>query len=120
MVDNTYLDIARAITLEDRQIEYGSPIVNFLRTAIRWSMWLEIAVTPYDVAVMMMDMKIARENETHKSDNLIDTIGYASCIDRMDEAMKSIGYHNGIKTFIEDEWNLARLSALLDTVSVRF
>lgn len=105
----SYLDQAREVTLESRQVEYGHPLINFLNIALRWSLWKKVVFTPYDVAMMMTDTKIARQQHTHKEDNLVDGIGYLSCVDRMDEYMLRLGYWKGIRTFIEEDWDLERL-----------
>lgn len=114
-MDSSYLDQAKAVTLQSRQAEYGHPLVNFLRTAIRWSLWLKTNVTPYDVAMMMTEMKMARQEHLHKEDNMVDAIGYISCVDRMDAFMQELGYFNGIRTFIDerDEWDVPRMFFLL-------
>lgn len=98
-VRKPWLDIARAITSSERQRDYGRPLLNFVRIALRWSNWLERFISPVDVAVMMMDTKIARQQNTPKDDNMIDVIGYAACIDDMDRELRERGCSEGIKVF---------------------
>ena len=93
-------DRAKAITLQSREDEYGHPLINFLRIALRWSNWLGVKVTPADVAFMMIDTKLARENHVHKLDNIDDIVGYASCWERIDNYMRDeLGYESGCGAF---------------------
>ena len=60
----------------DRQASYGSPAENFSRIADLWSAYLGKAVTAKDVAICMALLKLAREANRHKVDNLLDAVGY--------------------------------------------
>lgn len=86
-----WLDKAKEITQNSRQDEYGHPLINFLRTALVWSVYWERTITPFDVAMAMDLMKTAREIHVHKEDNLVDKIGYISCIDQMAQYVESRG-----------------------------
>jgi hypothetical protein len=68
-------------TIEERQKVYGSPKENFEHIAKRWSLLLGITVTPAQVGLMMLDLKIARlqKNPGHY-DSLVDVAGYAACL----------------------------------------
>lgn len=59
-----------------RSKSYGAPDENMKRTAALWSAYLGVSVTPADVAMCMVLVKVARESKTHKRDNLVDGIGY--------------------------------------------
>lgn len=77
------LDIVAEITSGDRRRDYGRPLLNHARIALIWSTYLEKTIRPMDVAWMMNGLKLAREIETSKYDNLIDSMGYMVCIDDM-------------------------------------
>ena len=65
----------------DRQAAYAHPSVNFSRIAALWSPILGIEVTPEQVALCSVQIKIAREIHAHKADNVVDAIGYLLCLD---------------------------------------
>jgi hypothetical protein len=65
----------------DRQAAYGHPSRNFQETADLWSVVLGIQVTPEQVALCMVQVKIARELHNSKRDNLVDAIGYLLAYD---------------------------------------
>ena len=78
------LDNAKEYVTRDRASAYGQPEDNFKAIA---DIWTAQGVTvdgrgvqPYDVALMMIGMKIARlrHNPTHE-DSWTDTAGYAAC-----------------------------------------
>ena len=62
-----------------RQENYGSPENNFQRIANFWSHYLCKQISPADVAVMMVLMKVARlQNNINHEDSWIDICGYAA------------------------------------------
>lgn len=71
------LDTASGLIHGDRT-RYGPPKVNFQRIADRWSQVLKVepAIEPWQVAVMLTDLKISRLCEGFHDDSLIDAIGY--------------------------------------------
>ena len=83
----TLVEAAKA--MEDRQHVYGSPLSNFERIARRWRVHLanrfnvaesEIPLTAQDVSVMMVDVKLARLEQTpDHHDSWVDVAGYAGC-----------------------------------------
>ena len=60
----------------ERQQDYGSPAASFARIAALWSAYLGREVSPKDVCMCMALLKIAREANSHKRDNLLDAAGY--------------------------------------------
>lgn len=86
----TILDEAARLTSEDRRKEYGHPNESFHRIAKFWSVVLGIDVTPDQVALCMITVKIAREMNGHKPDSLIDIAGYARTIEMMHEEAKPV------------------------------
>lgn len=71
-------------TIFQRQGSYDKPENNFIRIADFWNTYLksrpeQTDLTPKDVALMMVLLKIARELYSHKTDNLVDGAGYLQC-----------------------------------------
>lgn len=60
-----------------RQQSYGHPYADFSRTAALWSAILGVDVEPEQVALCMIAVKLSRECNAHKRDNLVDIAGYA-------------------------------------------
>jgi hypothetical protein len=73
------LDEAKRIVCGDRDQQYGKPEDNFETIAKLWSYYLTYPISKGDVAMMMILLKVAREGEKHKHDNLVDIAGYAAC-----------------------------------------
>jgi hypothetical protein len=63
----------------DRDQQYGAPLLNFTKIAEYWKTYKGIEFSPKDVAVMMTLVKIARISSGQaKPDNWIDGCGYLS------------------------------------------
>ena len=75
------LCIADSLTGGDRQQSYGHPAVDFDRTARFWSALFGIDVRPEQVGLAMVLLKVSREVNRHKDDNLIDMAGYVRTIE---------------------------------------
>lgn len=81
---------AHAAVYGDRQSDYGHPRANFTRTAQLWTIILQdkltdgAYITPEDVGMAMLQVKVARQMETPKRDNLVDMAGYAVTLDRLE------------------------------------
>jgi hypothetical protein len=73
-------------TLEEREKEYIAPKVLFAEIAKRWSSVLDIEVLPSQVALCMLDLKIARLtfNLSH-ADSIRDIAGYAAILSEINE-----------------------------------
>ena len=65
----------------DRGEAYGHPLDDFARTARMWGAILGVRITPEQVALCMICLKISRECNEHKEDNLIDGAGYFGTIE---------------------------------------
>jgi len=85
-----------SIAVSARPSAYGSPEDNFRRIADRWSLYLNErfgleALTTADVAVMMIDLKLARlTHAPAHEDSWVDVAGYAACgVEITTEAQKS-------------------------------
>jgi len=64
----------------ERQSDYGHPYDDFSRTAKLWSAILDIPISPEQVALCMVAVKLSREVHKHKKDNLVDIAGYAETL----------------------------------------
>lgn len=73
----TVLEEAQSLIGGDRQASYGHPSVDFARTAGMWSAYLGSPVATSDVPQMMILLKVSREKNRHKRDNIVDIAGYA-------------------------------------------
>ncbi len=70
-----------AQVLEDRGAAYGDPKAPMEALARRWSLTLDTSVTPTQVALCMIDLKLARlAHDPNYADGPIDVIGYATLI----------------------------------------
>lgn len=67
--------------IENRERQYGSPETNFAQIAARWSLTLGIPVSPVQVALCLIDLKLARLSHDPKHlDSIADVAGYAACL----------------------------------------
>ena len=64
-----------------RRARYGDSLALFGQIAARWSLVLGIEVTPSQVALCLIDLKIARltHDPTHL-DSIVDVAGYAALL----------------------------------------
>lgn len=74
---------AKELIEGDRNVSYGSPTQNFANTAallnIQFGHKLSEPFTAADVAVVMMQLKLARLIASPKRDTWVDIAGYAAC-----------------------------------------
>lgn len=74
---------------QGRSRDYGHPHPNHKRIADIWNVQLGPKLTtpiePREVALMMIGLKLAREVNSPKRDNLVDAAGYVKCVDMIDE-----------------------------------
>lgn len=70
-----------AKVLEERRDDYGDPAEQFKAIAERWSITLGTPVTPSQVALCMIDLKLARlAYDPGHVDSMVDVIGYAALL----------------------------------------
>ena len=74
------LDTAKSLICDDRHKEYGDTNSNFSDIAKIWSVVLGHKVTPKQVALCMIAVKMSRlrQNIQHE-DSWVDIAGYAGC-----------------------------------------
>lgn len=79
--ETTLIEANRLIN-GDRQAAYGHPLDDFTRTGRMWAAILGIQeVTAEQVALCMVAVKVSRECQLHKRDNLVDMAGYTGTIE---------------------------------------
>lgn len=79
----TILEDAQDAVYGDRQADYGSATENFTNIANLWSAVLKTKVTPEQVALCMIQVKVARQMHKPKRDNLVDGAGYFATIEKL-------------------------------------
>jgi hypothetical protein len=80
------LEEAQKIIYGDREKTYGHPSKNLRVIADFWGQYLNMELSPKDVAVMMILLKAARlKNDINHRDSIVDICGYAALIERCDE-----------------------------------
>ena len=97
-MSETVLQEAQRLVYGDRQQSYGHPLDDFTRTAQMWSAILGWKVTAEQVGLCMCAVKISRQCNKPKRDNLTDLAGYAATVqmvgeerDRRDVAVVTFG-----------------------------
>jgi hypothetical protein len=64
-----------------RRRDYGEPVDLFECVAVRWSQVLGTKVTPAQVLVCLVDLKVARlTHDPRHFDSITDVAGYAACL----------------------------------------
>ena len=80
LAGETLLEHAAAIVTRRRR-EYGEPAELFERVAKRWSLTLGTRVSPAQVALCLLDLKLARLARDPKHvDSVLDVAGNAACL----------------------------------------
>lgn len=70
-----------AKVLEERRDDYGEAADQFKSIAARWSITLDMPVTPAQVALCMIDLKLSRlGHDPSHVDSVVDVIGYAALL----------------------------------------
>jgi hypothetical protein len=90
MNKKTILIEAQEAVYGDRQADYGSVTENFTTIAKLWEPILKTKITPEQVGLCMVQVKVARHLYKPKRDNLVDGAGYFATLEKMeDEQTKS-------------------------------
>lgn len=77
------LEEAQTIVEGKRQEDYGNINASFLRIAGLWSAYLGVHVDKYDVAKMMILLKVSRAKNANHRDSYVDIVGYVECVDKL-------------------------------------
>lgn len=93
-MSESILQEAERLVNGDRQTDYGHPIEDFRRTAQMWSAILGADVEPQQVGLCMMAVKISRQCNRPKRDNLVDAAGYAETVDMVIQKLAEEGRLN--------------------------
>lgn len=73
--------------IEHRDGIYGSPQELFAHIARRWSLVLGIDVSPAQVALCLIDLKLARlRRDPSHLDSIVDVAGYAAILSEVADA----------------------------------
>lgn len=62
-----------------REEDYGDPVDDFSRVSQLFEVMTGVHVSPDQVPLFMLAVKLSRERHRSKRDNLVDAIGYLSC-----------------------------------------
>lgn len=74
---------AHQIVNGERQQDYGNINDSFLRIAGLWSAYVGVHIDKFDVAKMMMLLKISRAKHANHRDSYVDIVGYVECVDKL-------------------------------------
>ena len=71
--------LEKAIELVDgqRAIDYGDKTLNHQNIARLWTAFLDVDISPHDVAICMLLVKVARLKNMYTDDCYVDIAGYA-------------------------------------------
>lgn len=87
MTREEVLDKAKEIVTGARQTTYGTPEDSFTTIAGLWGSYLGKDLSPKDVAMLMVLLKVARsKGDAGYSDNYVDIAGYAACAGELTDA----------------------------------
>ena len=84
------LSEAERIVNGDRQADYSDPVANFKHIADIASAIMAKDITAEECCIVMIAVKLARENHKHKRDNLVDLAGYVEILNRIKEREVSL------------------------------
>ena len=90
VINEDILDKVKNIVNGDRLDSYGLPKESFQRIADYWNVYMNHTIgdgdiLPKDVAIMMALFKLAREENKHKEDNIVDMLAYILLYDKVRE-----------------------------------
>lgn len=90
---------AERIINGDRQADYGHPLYDFTRTGRMWGAILSTPDIPADyVALCMAALKISRQCNKPKRDNIVDAVGYLGTIEKIQRKLAELATQQGQQT----------------------
>jgi hypothetical protein len=79
MKTSQILQQAEKLVSGDRNKTHGDKLVNHKNIASLWSAYLDFEITPKDVAILMVLLKLARTKAgEHNIDDYVDACGYSA------------------------------------------
>lgn len=91
MKRNAVLATAGELINGDRADDYGSAYDNHMRIAQIWSALIDVELSPEQVAMMMIGLKLSRlANSPDKIDSWVDICGYGALGGEMSNETKNI------------------------------
>ena len=84
-MEQSITDEAKAIVAGDRASDYGDANESFARISKLWSAYVGVTINSWDVAQMMILLKVSRAKTSRKRDTLVDIVGYAECAGKLEE-----------------------------------
>lgn len=81
MSDTSVLTEAHGLIHGDRRDDYGGPLESFSTIAALWEPILDCGVTAEQVALCLIQLKVARALHGWQRDSFVDIAGYAGCLD---------------------------------------
>lgn len=87
----TICEEADRLVSNDRQNQYGHPFDDFTKTGKMWAAILGLdTVTPIQVGMCMIAVKLSRLCNMYKRDTVVDIAGYAKTISLIKEKMDAV------------------------------
>ena len=90
-------DYAVRLVSGDRQNDYGHPLDDFTRAGKIWEAILGVKVSAEQVALCMVGVKISRQANAAKLDNIVDGIGYFLTLAMVQEERLAREHHESIQ-----------------------
>jgi len=78
VISQEILKEANKLISGKRHADYGDKLTNHRNIATLWSIFLRTNISPHDVAMCMVLVKVARLMHAHKKDSYVDLAAYAS------------------------------------------
>lgn len=88
---------AAELVTGERQESYGHPLDDFTRAGKIWETILGVEVSAEQVALCMVGVKISRQANSAKIDNIIDGIGYFLTLAMVQEERLARGKNEDIQ-----------------------
>lgn len=90
----------------ERGGDYGHPFDDFSRTAKMWSAIFGIDVRPEQVPLAMICVKVSREVNKPKRDNVVDIAGYAKTLDMVNERRRELDDAASFEWSLFSDWSV--------------